>query len=204
MYGIPQESVVEVIMGARNFDQQTVLNTFHYMNGVTIADGDAALGELLQDFEVMVFNFYATLMSSEVLELFTRAQWVWPTRYRARERVNGFTEGQGGAPATPSGVSMVVRRFAEIAGKQYSGRIYVPGLASADVVDSQLADAFITANKADLEGTMTAELNTVTYGQFFPVIWHGGAPQFDDKRVRGAFLDPIVRYQRRREVHVGI
>lgn len=201
-YAINTGAIVECQIIGRLHGQRT-RNTFHYRYGGTVAipDGVAELTALLADFITTVASPMMALQSNEWEREATSIQVISPTRYRAIFDIGGGSGGVQGE-SLPSGVSVVLRRQAIAAGRQYQGRIYVPGIPVSQELDSQL-----TAAARDLWQTFAAQLAVPLDGpgsldDFVPVV-HFGADANALDAVHQVVCDENLRYQRRREVGVG-
>jgi hypothetical protein len=140
--------------------------------------------------------------SSEWTYEYTQIQMISPTRYRAV--VNPVdTPGQISGGALPSGVCAVIRRTTDRAGRRYQGRIYLPGVPITHEDDSEIAVAKRTLY-ATFATTMITPLEGMAAGEdYTPVCSLDGAMILAADTIRDAGLDPVLRYQRRRELGVG-
>lgn len=202
MYVIPAGSIAEyTILGV--LDGQVTMTTFHYQLASTQADGRQALIDGMTDFEAFVLEAYRPRASNEWQNLEMKAQWVYPERYQPVIVIPADqTGGQAGA-ACPSGVAVVSRRKGEIASRKAQGRVYWPGIPFVDVVDSQMSDAWMDTYADQVANALIGYLNLPDTTQMFPVIWN--FPNATEPHVVASVsTDRVLRYQRRRELRVGI
>lgn len=202
---------IEVNLVGR-YHSQTCITTHHYKfvskddeaGALTLEDiGD----QFIIDFWTGAFPNYRTAMSVNYALTAVTAQVVspvrsimWPTAPPA-----GSAAGGTAGSSLPSGVAAVLRRRGNIGDRHNYGRVYVPGLPVSYVVDSKLTqlakDALqpvvdlITRDQTVPMNVGTALLRPYVFNKLVPnnsrVVTHG-------------MVDDVVRYQRRREVGVGI
>lgn len=183
---------------------QQCMNVFYYRNDIMTVDGGAALDEAIAEFSTLINNVIANLQSQDVTEIYTRAQWVHPTRYVARYGIPALTEGVQVGTSLPSGAAVVVRRRSDLANRSSRGRIFVPGIPISNTLNSKMLPGWMTTNADDLAATVLVGLDLVASGLFMePVIWSYSDRNNADPCVT-ANVDDVLRYQRRREVGRGI
>lgn len=183
-------------------DGQLCVNVFHYRarSAEPLFENDAA--NLLTDFDLKVAAIIAQAQSADITNGMLRIQPVFPTRYVYLE----FPEPNGGGGAagmSVSGTSVVVRRRTDFASRSSRGRIYIGGIPKTSILASQVTAAFIAANAAGLQNAMTASLVGGFGNTYDPVIWSYADKTHNEIIVSGN-LDPIIRYQRRREIGKGV
>jgi len=201
MYAIPENSVLEIRMRA-TFNSQLVMNIFHYVNEQAIDNGQNALNEFGAAFEDEVWPIFQVPLSEAITDVRLDIQWVDPIRYRVFTRTPATDHGAAAGGSLPTGVAAVIRRFGDQANKHNQGRIYVFGVPLTKVSESRLTTTFLDDNKALWENVMVTILHSDTFGDANPIIWSAAA-HTERIPVIGGLLDPIVRYQRRRELGVG-
>jgi len=202
-YTIPNGSKIRVQVVGRLHGQRT-RTTFSYLytGAATAPDGVAALTAMLTDFEDQIGVELKNVSSSEWDHEYTSAQVISPTRYRmVVQPIN--LQGAIAGNALPSAVAAVIKRTTDRAGRRYQGRIYLPGVPATYEDDSEIA-----VIKRPLYDTLAANMVTPLEGvdpgeDFTPVVSLEGAMIPAADTVRDAVLDPVLRYQRRREVGVG-
>lgn len=182
---------------------QMVMNTFHYKN-VTVTPTNLTgvnFDQLAAAFETAFVTPLLNLLSEELTDVVTQVQKIEPARYLAYTYNNDPGVGQVTGSAVPSGVSVVMRRRAQEAGRYAQGRIYVPGLPVAYEDDSELAAAQVTPFTNVAAGMLTDLVipDTITLS---PVLYNKqiGTALYD---VQVTEVDTALRYQRRREVGRG-
>lgn len=202
MYDILADSIIEATIQG-DILGQVVLTTFHYRNVSPITDGREALVDFLAGFEVAVWDKIRLGLSQDLDPVFLTMQWIHPTRYRKVTREPAQPKGFVATAAAPTGVAVVTRRFADEAGRKYQGRIYSPGIAIADVLESRVTDTWYVVNEQNYRDAVLAGLTDPVWGVINPGLFNDfPAPHFNE--VSGAFVDKILRYQRRRELQVGV
>jgi hypothetical protein len=178
------------------------MNLFHYVSTNDVDDGNQTLSELCADFNTVVWPIFQVPLCDGYNAVKIDAQWVHPIRYRVYTIDADPTHGAVATEVYPTGVAAVIRRFGEQANRHNQGRIFVTGLPITAVSNSSLTTGFQTTNKALWENTMVTVLHDAVMNEYLPIIWSGQTPT-ERIPVVGAYLDPIVRYQRRRELGVG-
>lgn len=199
---LPVGAILEVRLRGFIHGQETV-NVFHYAAAQAVSD---AVGELdllktaANSALVQKLRLYTT---TEMAGMRTDLQWVYPTRTVANL---GSTPGQVGnlaGASVTSGATLVVRRTTQLAGRKYRGRIYLPGLPASYFTISQLNNTVPAAFYDDLTGMVTGSLTAANGNVYNPVIWSWKNKTVSTPIVAGA-VDPVIRYQRRREIGKGV
>ena len=201
-YNIPAGSIAEFTIRGLIDDQQTI-TTFHYRNAATQADGRQAILDAFVDFESFVWMAYQPLASFEWGAVFLQGQWIFPTRFQPVTFDPTEQAGANATPTCPSGVAVVSRRKGDTANRKSQGRVYWPGIPFASVTDSHLTVAWMEANAQNVANANMAFLNLPDTSQLEPVIWSHQNPN-DPVDITNAAVDSVLRYQRRRELRVGI
>lgn len=199
-YNIPPGGVLEARLRA-TFHEQLVMVTFHYSNDITAVDAGSTLGLVASDFETIVWGAIQPAITDDVLDVKLDLQWIKPNRYVVQTFNMTPDAGASANPAVPTGVAVVCRRRGEEANRHNQGRIFIPGIQRQDIDNSRVTDAWLTANEANLNTAMLATLTDGVY-QLFPIIY-GANSAGPWPFVLSTSVDPIIRYQRRRELGVG-
>lgn len=195
------DDIVEIrIQGYLN--TQRVINTFHYKLTEGSIDGRVYLLAMLADFEMSVYTPWRNAISQDVNGLELVAQVVRSFRYRSVVVIPANQAGAVATPAEVSGAAAVVSRFGDLAVRNNQGRIFIPGIAKADTLDSQLTAAWLMANAAALDVAMVSGIVVGGGSPSIPVIW-SYRDYNNDVPITTALVDPIIRYQRRREIGKG-
>lgn len=202
---------VQVNMIGRH-DGQTTMNTFLYKYELQ-SQGGMKL-DLKQIADVFLTKFWTGVPSlfreahaaSFSLQAIT-AQVIHPIRSIAWPAVPLAAEAPGmvAGASLPSGVAIVLRRRGNIGDRHNYGRIYLPGVSVTYAVASNLTQTAI--DKLTPVVNTLAESVTVpgTDGNAFLypyILRKGDIP--NSREVTHGVVDKTVRYQRRREVGVGI
>ena len=200
-YAVPAGAILECRLRSTLFNQ-VVINVFHYRSLTTYGDGQAALEAAAQDFNDVVWSAFAPQLAQEILATKIDAQWVFPTRFRVYTLTADPAGGQSAGHTNNTGTALVVRRFGEQANKHNQGRVFVYGIPNANEASGQWNGAFVAGAALDLRDACKAVIQTAIGEQLMPVIW--SAPEANiGVPIVGAAVDPIIRYQRRRELGVG-
>jgi len=200
-YNIPDGSVLEIRLRA-TFNSQQVMNVFHYRNADTCPDGAASAAQVATQFNLSVWSILQPVLTEALLSVKIDAQWVHPIRYRVVTQDADPAAGAAAGGSLPTGVATVIRRFGEQANRHNQGRIFVFGVPLTKVSGSQLTQTFLDDNKVLFENISVTSLQDDNAVQFEPCLWSSATPT-ERIPVVGGFLDPVVRYQRRRELGVG-
>ena len=194
-------------------NEQTCMNIFHYTvgsrtagsGGPTLLDVAKAIGLKLWDDAT---NGLAFCVTTDVVNIAYSAQIIKPARTVAAvadpiTNTTGFRD----SPTMPSGVSVVVQKKGILALRSNQGRNYVAGIASNDVSGSMLVPLSLTDVAFE---SFTAQpilsINIIVGGVTLvlaPVLCPlpAGTPLVV---VSLAGYDRTIRYQRRRELRVGV
>lgn len=201
-YPINEGSVLEVQYRYRLQGQQ-LINVFHYESGLNIVDGRAAAEEAALAFYNGLGSTIQVLQTTDVTDVRIRAQWVNPTRYAFIEYIPDATIGAKLPPTLSIGTSVVLKKISELAGQAHRGRVFVGGGPVADAVIGTLTEAATEAWQ-EAAGFLTANIELVANPSILvPIIWSYTQPLGKDRIFEGS-VDPVLRYQRRREVGSGI
>lgn len=194
-------------------DDQTCINVFHYSvgartpgtGGPNVADVALHIGDDLWDDAT---HGLCNAVSGAVGNVTYACQVIKPVRTIAATA--GPTVNQNGLlaqPAMPSGVAVVVRRNGNIANRHNRGRVYVAGIFSGDVVGSAITPFSPTDLAMSAFGAQLPKDQTVTKGGVVLTLASvlcplpAGTPIVP---LQGFSVDRTLRYQRRRELRVGI
>lgn len=210
---VQADDIVECLVNLR-IEEQVCINTFHYQVLSVTGAPTINLGAVLTEFVLATFDglspAYPGVLTLDISAIFCTAQRINPTRSARLFMVPVNPAGTQPNPHLPSGASVVIRRQGDVAGRHNQGRIYVPGIPATNV--DAAAPSKIQPGSPGLTdyATITTLLNTnltATDGGVTAVL----QPILVDKTSGGVgaivtrvFLDPIIRYQRRRELQVGI
>lgn len=206
MPAIIANSVLSVRLFCRLHGQVTI-NNWLYRNLQDIPDTSTTDPLFFNTWQSQIWQGYLQpALSNELNSATLHLQWIHPTRYidfaaTLSPATGGFIQ-----TSMPSGVSMVVRRYSILAGRKNRGRIYLPGLYNSGENDSQIASAYYTANADNFAKAVYEQisfLDGATVYTFQPILWNKATPAIKVDITNG-YLDPIIRYQRRREIGVGV
>jgi hypothetical protein len=202
-YTIPAGAIIAVQVLGRVHEQRTRTTFWYHYRGVAaIPDGVIGLLGFLADFDLNVGTAIRERCSTEWQHEHTSAQVVDPTRFRA-VFASIDLPGEQVSQSLPSGVAVVIRRTTDRSGRRYQGRIYLPGVPTAFEDDSMVAIAE-RPNYAALAIAMTLTLDTGDPDEpLAPIVSHTPPVLTLFDSVEDAGLDPVLRYQRRREIGVG-
>lgn len=182
---------------------QVVECTFHYEADTAAADWLPQAAAAAGDFETNVWGPLRAGLSNELMDVYFEIQIISPLRYRKDTLTPIARTGSVASNSLPSGVSIVVRRQGDIAKRWGQGRIYIPGLPQSSENDSQLAAAWVAANEAPYVTAMLRQLAAGGGALWKPRIFNLKVPARKTEVTR-AVLDKVIRYQRRREIGVGV
>lgn len=190
---------------------QVVMCTWLYESDAEVPDAAVAMQFAAAQFEEDVWiPALQPALSIELNSIRIYGQWVSPIRLVPTQYNPATTVGAVSGSALPSGVSIVVRKLSEYSGHRYRGRVFLPGIPVTAESDSSVATAWMTANASAIQFAMINALNMNVAGsaKLWPVVGsYNPNVQPHTKqvvRVTSAVVDPIIRYQRRREVGVGV
>lgn len=201
MYALPVGTIVEIRQTCR-YDGQVCENTFYYeLATAGVTDGSGAIASLILLFDTLWGGVINPLFVSDVTDIQVHGQSIFPNRFVELVIPSSVPAGLTAPPGLPTGVSLVMRRRGDAANRKSRGRIYIPGVPEAACLNSQFIAGFVNGFLIQwqvINGTLTA-------GGFD---WN--AVVFSLRDVAGKALitstdmDLICRYQRRREIGVGI
>lgn len=214
---LQHNDVVQVNMVCR-VDGQLCMNTFHYWVDPTASPGTAqTVAQALTAWETKVWqesvagarDGMTSLMFNNAENAIATGQIIVGPGSRSRLELYVLSPDGGTYPTgneTTSGVSAVCKRTGAMAGRKFQGRIYLPAVPAAACNASLLTDAYMTffrlwATRQDTPLTLGAGGTLVTLRSCLITGLTAPAPGQIDLQ-----YDPtnVVRYQRRREVGVGI
>lgn len=185
-------------------DGQQVMTTHHYR---VFGIGGNNLGDAytlwLNDFEEEVWQKVQPLLSNELTGVILTVQKVFPTRFRMQSRAATPSAGAVASASLPSGVTVVTRRQGNIASRTNQGRIYTPGIPIASTDGSKLTPVALAPFRANVDDSLLAPLLPLDDAELQPIIFNLKAPVVT-RDARFAITDDILRYQRRREIGVGV
>lgn len=200
-YIIPVDSVLEIRLRSLLFGQ-VCINTFHYRNDTEYADGAAALALAAADFNAVVWSAITPAIATDVVDTKIDAQWINPTRFRVLTTDASPAGGTAGGGTQESGTACVVKRFGEEANRHNQGRVFLFGCPGTQQLEGQWKTVFINTQLADVRDALKANIQTALGENLFPIIWSSARPLVRIPIV-GAVVNPVIRYQRRREIGVG-
>jgi hypothetical protein len=186
---------------------QTTLSVFHYV--IADAPPGSVIGspDYLQLGDQWKTAFWTgawrIIASFEFNLIALRIQKVYPTRYLPYLYIVE-EQGENLEEATPSGCALIVRRQAELAEKSHRGRVYFPGVARSLTSEGRWTIPSGDPSISTMMAGMLADLSTIELIRLKPIIWSESSAGNTSRLVVGSAYDNIVRYQRRREVGVGI
>lgn len=201
-YPLPAGGIIECQYRCTLHAQQCI-NVFHYRIPDAYTGTSNELPTLLDSFELKVASKIYAIQSEQVSNIQLQIQVVHPQRYVYYRRDAAVANGETTGTAMPSGVSAVVRRRSELANRSSRGRIYIPGISLGATAQSELTPAWLAANELSLRVMMYDPIEDGFTTPFPAVIWSYADRAHNDVVV-SAEVDPVIRYQRRREVRVGI
>lgn len=192
---------------------QTCMNVFHYSvstrtpgaGGPDVQDCANIMVTLLWDDPILGLS---TFISADVNSISCTCQVVHPVRSQAAVAPAVLAPvGLGATPAAPSGVCVTVQRKGTMAGRHNQGRAYIGGIVQADISGSALVPASPTQNGfASWTPQLLTDQHVTLTGitlTFTPCLvpLPAGTPVVP-LTISG--WDDVIRYQRRRELRVGI
>lgn len=209
MPSISPGNIVEVTTFG-SYDQQAILNVFHYryVGVTTISDADYAtnLTSLGTDFKDKVWNPVANSWRSRVVDLFSiqriRVQLVYPTRgYYQDVPVN-----QGGIseePGVPPDFALTMSFRTDRAFRGATGSKRFTGCISSQYTLGSWKDDYLALWALSAPNfLLTLQGNDITR-LFRPTIWSPKRPG-DNVTILGTLVQRTVRTQHRRQVGLGI
>ncbi len=203
--------VVQVII-RQSFDSQAILNVLHYRADVppslTSNDSDQVLSAL--DSQLNSANQLTSdmiqLQVADVLWQYIQYQIVFPFRrpyFRSPSTLIGTNIGD----PSPAGVSAVITKRSENAGRGRSGSFHLAGVPT-NAYSASVIDSIYLEQMSDL-GDRIAEEQAVLLPPvvdpivFTPVLW-SGPEDLQGALLIGCVSQPEVRYMTRRTVGRGI
>lgn len=204
VFPLANGSFVEVrVMGVLH-GQQCIM-TFRYE---TVLDGGATttdFAEVFDYFDGELWDKLRLVISNEFLEVRFQIQLIDPVRYIYAEFTPADTAGAVTSGCLTSGVAYDFRKRTLQAGKQFRGRLYVPGVPIANENNSAVATAILEgAAVADIGVAMCAPIALAGGSEFVPSLIVPTEEGWTNRgQITSISLDPVLRYQRRRELRVG-
>lgn len=184
---------------------QTTITTFRYDVTDAFTDDLLDLDAVLSNVENELFESIRLITSVQQKYITLEAQKISPTRLIARVRQPAAIEGEVAGISLTSGAAWVFRRKLLNAGRFAQGRIYLPGVPASYTLESQILPA-ITGGVlvADVIEKLLEDI-VVNDGTLRPslIVPAAGNTWANRGRLFDIVVDPIIRYQRRREVGVG-
>lgn len=201
-YPVNDGDIFECIIQGR-LDGQTILNTFHYrVEGPTSDEGVLVAEGLGADFNDAIQSVIATVQSEGITFDATTVQKIWPIRFVA-SRVDAQLAALGAIaePSLPTTVAVVARKKSLLASRHGQGRIFICGIPTTFVAESQLSPVAQAAfaNVILAFSQVQGPFEGLTA---FPIIFNRSDPANSVDLVLQS-IDPILRVQRRREIGVG-
>jgi hypothetical protein len=189
-----------------NLHGQVCINTFRYVMDRASGTGTIDMEPMLDDFRSAVWANLRNCMSVEYSGAKLFIQKIAPVRLVSFESVLDPGAGDVAGTSAPSTVTMVFRRKLLLAGRRYQGRVFIPGVPTANILNSQLTAAFLASQ--EVEDTFVGMLDVLEAQVGIEGIPSLAVPNGTSWDNRGAInaieLDPVLRSQRRREVGRGI
>lgn len=214
--GITDGCVVQV-NAVGTYDGQLCVNTFHFLAVAGGAGASVTVQVLLGLFETNVWDESVagandglrSLSIEGYTDVLLTGQIVFGAGSRSRLEQRTPTNPTGGwttGNPLPSGVSGVIKRYGSLAGPKYQGRFYVPGLTSASVVESVMTAAWdLRASNLCVRLNLNLHFGAGATGMTFQhCLYERGVAPVPAKCQLTHEPTAVARYQRRREVGVGV
>lgn len=183
-------------------DQQQCLMTFPYRLDDEAINWPDDAATISGRFDTQIVEPIMNNVSKNISFPTILVQPIQPQRLRA-VRNDSLHAGGRDAPPLPTGAAVVVRRQGIEAGRSNQGRIYIPGFTPDQVQNSQLTAAALGQTGGITQGILDVLEPVGVNFTLTPIVW--ASPSGDTTReVFITQIDPIIRYQRRREIGVGI
>lgn len=200
-YTVPADAIAEMQYRYKLGGQQ-LINVFHYKLNDETLDGRAVIEEAATEFYNAVGLFIAARQTTEVSDIHVRGQWVYPIRYAFYKYIPDTTAGVEDPPTLSIGTSIVLKKISDLAGHSHRGRVFVGGAPVSDAVVGTLTSGAL-GNWGTVAGKMVLDVDLpINLRIIEPVIWSYTDPTHADEIVQ-TNADPVLRYQRRREVGSG-
>lgn len=204
-YIVPEGATLQLTLEG-SMEQQQVMTVLHYRAIIetAIGDGYAALMLILNEVTAsdQLKDQWLDCLSTAVTNVKTRAQWITPTRYGAREKIVAPSSGQVAGAAMPVNAAAAITRRSEGSGRGQLATIHLPGLVKDAVVDGLIT----AAQQAKMTVFADATINTITPagGTFTlqPIIFNRAAPNLSPFPVNYT-VQRTVRTMHRRTVGLG-
>lgn len=192
---------------------QTTINSFYYEVTAKVPGVDFHLAALPPIWKQVFFDGEApdTGLARAISNQWNLSAVVAQVIFQPRsiQMITQFIDVTGDIPSAPlpSGAAVVIRRQGSVGARDNYGRVYIAGVPAENVVQSQLTfvgaglfGPFVEAMKSDWE---VIDPETAAGATLTPIIKPTPITTPTIK-VFQTLVDPIIRYQRRREVGVGI
>lgn len=201
-YTLSQGTIAEILVSG-TCNGQIVMSLFHYRmtSGSTIADGAAALGTVMSDFNTQVMTAYKNLMPENWEGLERSIQAIAPNRYR---RIITSIAGQFGAGGTCNNQSAAgaITKYTDIATRAGLGTLHVPCIPDLQLQNGELAAGWIAA-ASTLAATMDNVLTSTPTASWSPVVYSRTSPA-TSPIITGLVVQNSIRTARRRVLRRGI
>lgn len=199
----PDDSILEVRF-VGDVDGQQTINTFHYHVNLGGPDVIGTEGGFNDAAEAQIWEGWLRNKVAGAFKLVEiQSQIIHPTRFRYVGKTPNNQFGPDLGPTIVSGGCVVVRKLTDQAGRKNRGRDYFPAPILTDVSNSKLTDAGLASWTLGAKDALAADLTEIGGAIAHPIIWSPANPDFN-RLVNEVKVDRIIRYQRRREVGVGV
>lgn len=205
---IPVNAVVELTLQSY-YQNQLILNVFHYVNAtdnIPSGSGDGELAFLGETFFETLITDPATGLQLNVVESFNwqyaRMQVVAPTRGYYITYTNSIT-GALAVPGIPSNTHLTVAYRTDAAGRGKTGNKKFTGFAASTITQNFFNEPIVTF-MAEWAANSEAQLDDSTGApRWQPIIWSPRRAT-DRRRIVGTLADNSIHVLRRRSLRVGI
>lgn len=184
---------------------QQFITTFRYEVEKSTPAGLYDFDAINSTWQSDIWTPLRVIMSNEVLNCRIQVQKIAPSRYIYAEYLASPAAGAVTTGCLTSGVAFDFRRRTPLAGKSFRGRFYLPGVPIASENDSAVTSVVLaSADVSTICENMTTQLNPGLGVLLTPsLIVPSGATYANRGDIVQLSLDPVLRYQRRRELRVG-
>ena len=161
LLGVGTATVVEIAMQGL-LEQQQCINTFYYVTnaaGVTFAN----VGAMLASFRTGIEAKYLACVSADYTLQQYKATVVSPSTI-APNYIAVAPAAPGTRPAghLPTQMAILISRYSGFTGQHGRGRVYLPGVAASDVVNSTVTNAALLTALDNLKTQMLVPVNDGT------------------------------------------